>query len=227
MRFPRNSGPRPDFLFLLVLAGWLPICASADEDPARRCHHAAEQTSQDADVPLDVLRAVVRFGTQGDTSNQLEPWPWTVNIQGSRVWFDTPDQARSYVFRHFMAGVRSFDIGCFQINYKQHSHAFRSIEEMFDPVLNAQHTARVLKELYAQHGDWTQAVDAYQASTHQYAQDDADLLAEIDETQPQTPASGESRPQAGASLLVAPTMQKRAAERRGSPASLFVSELGG
>ena len=47
-------------------------------------------------------------------------------MEGKGKWFQTRDEALSYVFKHFKRGARSFDVGCFQINFKWHGQAFPS-----------------------------------------------------------------------------------------------------
>lgn len=173
----------------VVLFFW-PCLTLAASDPADICDRAARRAAAETNVPLDVLRAVTRTETGRGQQNQMKPWPWTVNMEGRGVWFDTEDQARLYVFRHFRDGSRSFDIGCFQINYKWHGHAFSSIEEMFDPDANAAYAAGFLRELYAEKGDWTAAVGAYHSRTHEYAARYLDRYAEVYEALgPDTSAS--------------------------------------
>ena len=91
-------------------------------------------------------------------------------MEGTGRWFTTLDEARAYVFSHFKNGARSFDVGCFQINYKWHGAAFRSIDDMFDPVLNALYAAEFLLELYGEFGDWAGAAGAYHSRTPEFAQ---------------------------------------------------------
>jgi hypothetical protein len=90
-------------------------------------------------------------------------------MEGEGKWFDNEDSARAYVFRHFKQGARSFDVGCFQINYKWHGDAFASIEEMFDPTANALYAAKFLSSLKAELGSWSAAVGAYHSRTPKYA----------------------------------------------------------
>lgn len=142
---------------------------SATSDPAQICDHAARQVAAQSDVPLTVLRAITRTETGRTQNGSLRPWPWTVNMQGKGVWFDTEDQARVFVFRHFKKGARSFDIGCFQINYRWHHQGFNSIEEMFDPMLNARYAAQFLTKLRKELGSWDRAVGAYHSRTEKYA----------------------------------------------------------
>jgi hypothetical protein len=143
--------------------------ARASTDPASACDTAARQASTEIGVPLDVLRAITRTETGRVAGNELRPWPWTVNMEGRGIWFDTENQARVHVYDRFRAGARSFDVGCFQLNYKWHGQAFNSIDEMFDPLLNARYAARFLKRLHAETGDWTQAAGAYHSRTQKHA----------------------------------------------------------
>ena len=63
------------------------------------------------------------------------------------------------------AGRRSFDVGCFQINYHWHGHNFPSLEAMFDPDTGADYAARFLQSLYAERGNWSAAAGAYHSQT--------------------------------------------------------------
>lgn len=136
-------------------------------DGAQICDDAARLAARETGVPVDVLRAITR--TETGRGRAAQPWPWTVNMQGTGLWFETEAKARAYVFKHFQSGARSFDIGCFQINYKWHSQAFRSIEDMFDPAINAIYAARFLTTLYEKQGDWHNAVGAYHSKTPEHA----------------------------------------------------------
>lgn len=136
---------------------------------AALCDQAAQIAARDANVPLDVLRAVSRTETGRSGKNGVAPWPWTVNMEGKGRWFETRDAARAWAFGHFKTGARSFDVGCFQINYKWHHHAFGSLDDMFDPVLNAQYAALFLEQLYGELGSWDAAVGAYHSRTAVYA----------------------------------------------------------
>ena len=133
------------------------------------CNHAAQVVAVESGVPLAVLKAITATETGRQIEGRLRPWPWTVNMEGKGVWFDEPDSARAYVYKHFKSGARSFDVGCFQINYRWHGSAFASIEEMFDPLANARYAARFLKELYGEFGDWSKAAGAYHSRTEVYA----------------------------------------------------------
>ncbi len=155
------------FTFCLLVA---PPAAAITGASVGVCDRAARQAAQREGVPLDVLRAITRVETGRTRDGQLEPWPWTINVKGKGYWFASEAEAKSYVFKIFKAGERSFDIGCFQINYHWHGRAFASIDEMFDPSANAIYAARFLNQLHAELGNWSAAVGAYHSRTQELAQ---------------------------------------------------------
>ncbi|MEZ5715418.1 MAG: transglycosylase SLT domain-containing protein [Paracoccaceae bacterium] len=162
----RSQAAQAVFALLLLL---LAQPASARLAPEQVCDHVAQVASQQTGVPLSVLQAITRTETGRKKGGRFTPWPWTVNMEGKGVWFDTLDEARSYVFREFKRGARSFDVGCFQLNYKWHHQGFTSIDQMFDPQANALYAAEFLKDLYAEKGNWSDAAGAYHSRTPKYA----------------------------------------------------------
>ena len=155
--------------FTLALATSFNVAHAADPGVARICDEAAAAASQAEGTPVNVLRAITRTETGRSGDGGLQPWPWTVNMEGAGRWFDSPDEALAYATANFQRGARSFDVGCFQINYKWHGHAFSSIEEMFDPLTNARYAARFLRDLYQELGDWSAAAGAFHSRTPKYA----------------------------------------------------------
>ncbi|MEZ5910862.1 MAG: transglycosylase SLT domain-containing protein [Paracoccaceae bacterium] len=99
----------------------------------------------------------------------FRPWPWTVNMEGKGHWFGSHDEALHYVRESRDAGARSFDVGCFQINYRWHAQHFASLDAMFDPLTNARYAARFLSELHGETGDWSAAAGAFHSRTEVYA----------------------------------------------------------
>ena len=62
-------------------------------------------------------------------------------------------------------GVRSIDVGCLQVNLMYHPDAFATIEDAFDPRMNAAYATRFLNALYADGRDWAHAIAAYHSET--------------------------------------------------------------
>jgi len=163
--------------------GTVPLAASSAPSV---CDKAAERASAQTGVPLDILLAVTRSETGRTDKGLLTPWPWTVNMEGAGKWFTSQDEALGYVSKHQRRGARSFDVGCFQINYKWHGRNFSSVKEMFDPDLNALYAARFLKQLQGNSKDWIDAVGAYHSRTPEhsakYKRRFNEIIASLDET---------------------------------------------
>lgn len=156
----------------LLIAGLCPGRASTGtdtDDGSAICRRVAQQAAMSEGVPQSVMLAITLSETGRKSGHRLEPWPWTVNLEGKGYWFSTESQALSFAESAFERGARSFDVGCFQINFKWHGQAFASIREMFDPQTNARYAARFLKSLYAERGSWPLAAGAYHSQNPEFA----------------------------------------------------------
>lgn len=140
-----------------------------DPNKTRLCYDAIAQASRQMNVPTNVMLAISLTETGKKIAGRVSPWPWTVNMEGKGVWFKNRHEALAYVKQHYKRGARSFDVGCFQINYKWHHQHFRSIEDMFDPDINAAYAARFLVELFQETGSWSLAAGHYHSRTPEYA----------------------------------------------------------
>jgi Transglycosylase SLT domain len=176
----RASTPRPNWIvtcqrtglaaLLWVAMSTLPALAGEEQvanplgtepDFAAICERAAVQAARVTGVPISVLKAISLTETGRKNNGRFRPWPWTVNMEGKGFWFDSHTEALDYATKEFARGARSFDVGCFQINYKWHHQAFSSIDHMFDPLANALYAAEFLTSLYKQKGSWNAAAGAY------------------------------------------------------------------
>lgn len=134
------------------------------------CFQAAALAAKDSGVPQSVLVAISLTETGRQKDGDFSPWPWTVNMEGIGKWFGSRETALAYVQENFDRGARSFDVGCFQLNYRWHGKAFQSINHMFDPLVNARYAAKYLTELFAEKGNWEAAAGAYHSRTPKYAE---------------------------------------------------------
>lgn len=155
---------------MMIFSYSFPTRAIPSQDLSQICDQAAVFAAQKTGVPISVLQAISLTETGRKRSGEMRPWPWTVNMEGKGVWFDSEDDARAYVYKNYKRGARSFDVGCFQINYKWHGQEFASIEEMFEPNPNALYAANFLLKLYREKGDWSEAAGAYHSRTQKYAE---------------------------------------------------------
>jgi hypothetical protein len=160
------SWPVLALLSLLALAAG-PAGADAG---AEICERAIAGGAQRGGVPQDVLHAISLTETGRPAGGRLRPWPWAINREGKGYWFDSYEEALAFAKQSLAEGRTSFDVGCVQINYRWHGHAFPSIEDMFDPEWTATYAAQFLRTLYEERGDWAAAAGAYHSLTPELAQ---------------------------------------------------------
>ena len=98
-------------------------------------------------------------------NGDLTVWPYTANAEGRGKYFDSADEAVSWVTAQKAQGVTSIDVGCMQINMHWHPDAFDTVADGFNPVRNVDYAASYLTRLYKSKGDWTQAAAAYHSGT--------------------------------------------------------------
>lgn len=160
----------PNFGYFFVLAAAFCLAGKvASASTASVCDHAAEVAASETGVPFQILWSITRTETGRIQKGKLTPWPWTVNMEGKGHWFNSQSDAQNFSMRHFKRGARSFDVGCFQINYRWHGTSFQSIDQMFDPYENARYAARFLSNLYGETGNWSVAAGIYHSRTPEYA----------------------------------------------------------
>lgn len=164
----RNAWRQAGAVLTVSLAAAL-APAGAAADPAALCEQAAARAARETGVPLNVLRAIALTETGRRRDGRMQPWPWTLNADGTGYWLDTRTQAEARFHSLKAAGARSIDIGCFQINQRWHGEAFPSVEAMFDPEANALYAARFLARLEAEFGSWEGAAGAYHSRTPELA----------------------------------------------------------
>jgi hypothetical protein len=139
--------------------------SSNSESALTLCDSAAHTAAQEFDMPVNVLLAIARTETGRYGPQGFNPWPWAVNMEGAGYWFSSYTEALNFTLDRHQGGAFSFDLGCFQINYRWHGKFFGSIEEMFDPLLNARYAAQFLSQLHTEFGSWSAAAGAFHSRT--------------------------------------------------------------
>jgi hypothetical protein len=153
----------------LFAAGVAAPAMAMRQAPETLCRDAAISASRQTGVPLQVLLAISLTETGRKGENGFSPWPWTLNIEGRGEWLDNRGSALEMAYATLRRGARSFDVGCFQVNYRWHGEGFTSLEQMMDPEANALYAARFLLSLYDETGDWALAAGHYHSRTPEHA----------------------------------------------------------
>lgn len=157
-------------LVALLTASPAPADGAQDEEYyAALCERAIVNGARRGGVPPEVLYAISLTETGRMTGGRLRPWPWAINREGKGHWFKTREEALAFGEQSLRDGRKSFDVGCVQINYRWHGHAFPTLDDMFDPEWTATYAAQFLRTLYEERGNWSAAAGAYHSLTPQYA----------------------------------------------------------
>ncbi len=145
---------------------------AAAEDPAADCTAAARAAEQAHGLPPGLLLAIGRVESGRMLPGEMRPvpWPWAINAEGRGAMLDTPAQAIAEVEALQARGVRSVDVGCFQVNLLHHPAAFANLDQAFTPAANADYAATFLTELRERAGDWPTAVGWYHSTTPELAE---------------------------------------------------------
>ncbi|MGD1926413.1 MAG: lytic transglycosylase domain-containing protein [Paracoccaceae bacterium] len=163
----------PRSLLLLIALVTVPVFeAKAARDTKATmaiCRNAAIQAADRHGIPRGVLIAITQVETGTRRDDTFGAWPWTVNVAGKGDWFDSRAAALLHAQRALSRGQTSFDVGCFQLNYRWHGTHFASIDEMFEPGPSGDYAARFLKSLHAETGDWIKAAGFYHSRTQRHA----------------------------------------------------------
>ena len=126
------------------------------------CEEAIAVAEKANRLPPKLFGAIARAESgRADAVGRVRPWPWTINLEGTGVYFPTKADAVAAVTLLQAGPPRSVDVGCMQVSLLHHPRAFSTIEDAFDPAINAAYAARFLVGLYRLKRDWPLATAAY------------------------------------------------------------------
>jgi hypothetical protein len=137
------------------------------------CRQAITAAERAHGIPSHLLAAIARVesGRRDQASNTFNPWPWTINVDGQGSFYDSKPQAVASANALRVHAVRSIDVGCMQISLMYHPDAFASMDQAFDPRVNADYGARFLVQLFEKTGSWPKAVELYHSATQELGRD--------------------------------------------------------
>jgi hypothetical protein len=131
------------------------------------CGAASHTVQRDAKLPPRLLDAIgiVETGRVDPIRRVVAPWPWSINANGEGHFYDSKTEAVAAARAFLAAGTDSIDVGCMQINLRDHPDAFVSLDQAFDPLSNTAYAGRFLWQLFARTGAWPKAAAAYHSQT--------------------------------------------------------------
>ncbi len=147
--------------------------AHAAASPSAQCLAAIDNAQHRYGTPPGLLAvmAKVESGRPG-ADGVLEPWPWTVDADGTGILFPTKQAAIEWTRNAVATEAATYvDVGCLQVDLRMHPHAFRTLDDAFDPAANADYGARFLRSLHdgPARGNWFTAIGLYHSSTPEMA----------------------------------------------------------
>jgi hypothetical protein len=153
---------------LTPILPWLLLTGAAcAADPWALCEPAIAAAEHAGKLPPRLLNAIalVESGRYHDTTKTVHPWPWTINAEGEGHYYASKADAIGAVRALQIRGVRSIDVGCMQVNLMHHPEAFGSLDEAFEPSVNAAYATQFLNRLHAPADDWSKAIGDYHSAT--------------------------------------------------------------
>lgn len=121
-------------------------------------------------IPSNILLGIGLQEAGTRVNKQLTVWPWAINAEGKGRLHNTKASAMTWVAQQLNNGMRSIDIGCMQVNLRWHPNAFSSLAAGFDPKINVDYAARLLRKHYKVTGNWRIAAGRYHSKTSEKQQ---------------------------------------------------------
>lgn len=143
--------------------------ALANTRIAALCERAADDAASRTGIPAQIMQVLSLTETGQNIDGSLRPWPWALNHAGTGHWFASQTEMVTFAQDLLAAGDTNFDLGCFQLNYRWHQQSFASLQDMADPVQNANYAAGFLREKHQATGSWETAIGAYHSQTEELA----------------------------------------------------------
>ena len=110
--------------------------------------------------------ALAESGRTLASTSSPRPWPWTLNIAGEGLYFNSRWEAWRALDESLRAGQDSVDIGLMQVNWRFHHDKLQSTWLALEPRHNLRVAASILRACYRQRRDWWLSVGCYHAPSN-------------------------------------------------------------
>ena len=150
----------------------LPAVAQ-EPSPFALCETSITQAEKLHRIPDKLMPAISRVesGRLDPATKRVRAWPWTINVEGTGLYFDTKAQVIAAVQALQAKRPHSIDVGCMQVNLRHHPKAFANLDDAFDPAVNARYAGQFLASLYRQTGNWNLATANYHSQDPERGED--------------------------------------------------------
>jgi hypothetical protein len=180
----RRIVSRACFTLVFLLLGHAVRAADPpwDVQQAALCTSAIALAEQHRAFPPGLLGTIgkVESGRPITSMGDVRAWPWTIEADGTGLYFESKAAAVAWARQGLARGIHFMDVGCMQVNLQMHPAAFHSLEDAFDPVMNAEYAAKFLQSLYVETGgDWNVATGYYHSRTPDLAAEYRNRVAEV------------------------------------------------
>ncbi|MCY9874542.1 hypothetical protein [Vibrio barjaei] len=95
------------------------------------------------------------------SDGSVRPWPYVINHKGKPYYYRTRRELFSASQSLVDNGMRSFDIGYFQVNWRWHNHRVRNLWSLTEPLTNGYVAMQIFIEQYNKHRNWIVAAGRY------------------------------------------------------------------
>src|SRR5450432_2902043 len=94
----------------------------SEEQQSDLCSSALLKAEQQYGTPPGLLNSIAKAesGRQIQGATTLQPWPWTLNVDGQGLFFATKEQAVAGVLKALTHGSSFTDVGCMQVDLQFH-----------------------------------------------------------------------------------------------------------
>jgi len=107
-----------------------------------------QKAAQETGLSPVLIRAIAHEESRrlDARDGMVRPWPWTLNVQGEGMFFQTRREAERALAHYYRQGIRNIDVGVFQINIRWNGDLAERPEDLLDPRVNLWAFAQVIRE---------------------------------------------------------------------------------
>ena len=127
------------------------------------CNILTEKYGKEYNLPNKLLTSIALVESGIKKNNDFRSLPWTLNVSGKSIYFDTKEEILSYL-KNNIEKKKSIDVGCMQINTKYHLKNFKDLNQIIEPAENVKYAAIFLSDLYKKYRSWNEAIARYHSS---------------------------------------------------------------